>query len=344
MDPITQVALGAVAAQAVTGPGGQRRAALAGGLGGLLPDADVFIRSATDPLLFLEFHRHFTHALAFIPLGGILAAALAWLLGRGRWPLSSLLLPAAVGWATHGPLDACTSYGTHLGWPFTETRVAWNLIAIVDPVFTGLLLVGLWRSLRGNVPGPSRRWLLAAALYLAVCAFQVGRARSAYGQQIATRGHSPASYEVRPSIGNNILYRGFYEVDGEYHVDAIRVPWTAPAAILEGNRHPALDAESFAERYELSDLQLEDLERFRFFSAGFLIEDRRFPGVVSDFRYAAVPDSVAPLWGIDVSGLGPDEHARYRTFNRIDEVQRSRFFRMVLGTQDPLRPVPPAPR
>lgn len=334
MDPITQVALGAVAAQAVTGPGAQRRAAIAGGLGGLLPDADVFIRSASDPLLFLEYHRHFTHALAFIPLGGLLAAAVAWLVGRGRWPLSTLVLPAAVGWATHGPLDACTSYGTHLGWPFTDARVAWNLISIVDPIFTGLLLVGLWRALRRNAPAPSRRWLIAAAIYMGVCALQVGRARAAYGIVIAERGHAPASFEVRPSIGNNILYRGFYELDGEYHVDAIRAPWTGPAAILSGHRHPALDADSFATRYGLTPSQREDLARFRFFSAGFLIEDRRFPGVVSDFRYAAVPDSVAPLWGIDFDGLEPAQHARYRTFNRIEPAQRARFFKMLLGNED----------
>jgi inner membrane protein len=335
MDPITQVALGAVAAQAVAKPGTQRRAAVAGGLGGLLPDADVFIRSAADPLLFLEYHRHFTHALAFIPVGGLLAAAVAWIVGRGRWSFPSLILPAAVGWATHGPLDACTSYGTHLGWPFTDERVAWNLISIVDPLFTGLLLVGLWRALRRNRPTPSRRWLLAAAFYLGVCGLQVDRARAAYALTIAERGHTPTGFEVRPSIGNNILYRGFYEVDGEYQVDAIRVPWTGPAMILEGPSHPALDAESFTARYGLDASQRADLERFRFFSAGFLIEDRRFPGVVSDFRYAAVPDSVSPLWGIDFEGLRPGEHARYRTFNRIDGPQRARFFRMLKGELGP---------
>ena len=339
MDPITQVALGALAAQAAARPGTQRRAAVAGGLGGLLPDADVFIRSTADPLLSLEYHRHFTHALAFIPVGGLLAAAVAWVVGRGRWPLPSLLLPAAIGWATHGPLDACTSSGTHLGWPFTDQRVAWNLISIVDPIFTGLLLVGLWRALRGNRPGPSRRWLLAAALYLGLCGLQVGRARAAYALTIAERGHSPTEFEVRPSIGNNILYRGFYEVNGEYLVDAVRVPWTGPAAILRGSSHPALDAESFTTRYGLDGRQRADLERFRFFSAGFLIEDRRFPGVVSDFRYAAVPDSVSPLWGIDFEGLRPGEHARYRTFNRIDGPQRARFFRMLMGELD-AEPVP----
>ncbi|GIS21122.1 MAG: hypothetical protein CM15mP120_30380 [Pseudomonadota bacterium] len=46
------------------------------------------------------------------------------------------------GYATHGLLDACTSYGTQLFWPFSNVRVAWNNSSIVDPLFT-LPLVGL---------------------------------------------------------------------------------------------------------------------------------------------------------------------------------------------------------
>ena len=334
MDPVTQVALGAAAGLAVCRPEHARRAALAGGLGGLLPDADVLIRSSEDPLLFLEYHRHFTHSLLFVPIGGFLAAAVAWLLARGRWAYGSLLLPAAVGWATHGPLDACTSYGTHLLWPLDGGRVSWNVISIVDPVFTGLLLVGVWRACRRARPGPARRWLLAALAYLLICSLQLARARAAYEDAIEARGHTPSSFEVRPSIGNCVLYRAFYREGGRYVVDAVRVPWFGTGAVREGGSHPALETESFVRRYELDEVQREDLERFRFFSDGFLIEDTRFPGVVSDFRYAAVPDSVAPLWGVDFEGLAPGQHAAYRTFNRVDPSQRSRFLDLLLD-RDP---------
>ncbi|MDG1050885.1 MAG: metal-dependent hydrolase [Planctomycetota bacterium] len=334
MDPLTQVALGAVAAQAISGAGGQRRAALAGGLGGLMPDADVFIRSTSDPLLFLEYHRHFTHALAFVPLGGVIAAVATWILGRRRWSLASLVLPATVGWSTHGLLDACTSYGTHLLWPFTNARVAWNVISIVDPIFTVLLLLGVWRAFNRNIPAPSRRWLCAAAVYLGLCSLQVARARAVYTEVLAARGHAPAAFEVRPSLGNNILYRAFYALGDELHVDAIRVPWTGGGTVTAGGAHPILDEASFARRYDLDALQREDLERFRFFSAGFLIEDPRFAGVVSDFRYAAVPDSVAPLWGVDFARLNPGEHARYRTFNRVAPQQRERFMNLLFGRAD----------
>ncbi len=74
MDPLTQGAIGAAAAQCGARPERMKMAALVGGLAGILPDADIFIRSARDPLLSLDFHRQFTHSLAFVPVGAAIAA------------------------------------------------------------------------------------------------------------------------------------------------------------------------------------------------------------------------------------------------------------------------------
>ena len=54
-----------------------------------------------------------------------------------------LLAAGCVGYATHAPLDCCTSYGTQLYWPFSSYRVAWHNVAVVDPVFSLALLIGL---------------------------------------------------------------------------------------------------------------------------------------------------------------------------------------------------------
>ena len=43
-----------------------------GFLAGIFPDIDIFFRSNHDPLLFLEYHRQFTHSLIFIPIGGFI--------------------------------------------------------------------------------------------------------------------------------------------------------------------------------------------------------------------------------------------------------------------------------
>ena len=56
----------------------------------------------------------------------------------------TIYIASFLGYATHGLLDACTSYGTLLFWPFSNERVTWNNISIVDPIFTipVLILIG----------------------------------------------------------------------------------------------------------------------------------------------------------------------------------------------------------
>src|SRR5210317_430732 len=146
MDPLTQGVLGASLPQATAANG--RTAAAAGLLGflaGMSADLDVLIRSETDPLLFLEYHRQFSHSLDFIPFGGLLCALLLHALIGRRWGLRfrQSWLFCTLGYATHAVLDACTTYGTMLLWPFSEERIAWNTISIIDPLFTLPLLAGV---------------------------------------------------------------------------------------------------------------------------------------------------------------------------------------------------------
>ena len=143
MDILTQGLLGGVLAQAVCRDEEKKTASVAGLAAGLLADADVLIRSASDPLLSIEYHRHFSHALIFIPVGAALATLLLWPLLRKRCEWRRLYLFCLAGYSASGLLDACTSYGTHLFWPFSDERVAFNIISIVDPLFTLILLGSL---------------------------------------------------------------------------------------------------------------------------------------------------------------------------------------------------------
>ena len=83
MDPVTHILLGASVGYVALGRRLGRNAAGVGALAAFAPDADVFIRSAADPLLAIEYHRGFTHSLAFSPIGAAIVAAL-WL-SRAHW-------------------------------------------------------------------------------------------------------------------------------------------------------------------------------------------------------------------------------------------------------------------
>lgn len=159
MDPLTQGALGAALPQATANRRQVVAAGLLGFLSGMAPDLDVLIRSAQDPLLFLEYHRQFTHALAFIPIGGLLCAlVLHPLIGRRaglRFRFSYLF--CTLGYGTHGLLDACTTYGTLLLWPFSNERIAWHGISIIDrsPPATSSCNRREWRDRRGRRKHPA---------------------------------------------------------------------------------------------------------------------------------------------------------------------------------------------
>ena len=84
MDPLSQAALGAALPQSASYPERILHATWIGALAGMAPDLDIFIRSDTDPLLFLEFHRQFTHSLIFIPIGALLCSVVFWPLVRHR--------------------------------------------------------------------------------------------------------------------------------------------------------------------------------------------------------------------------------------------------------------------
>ena len=136
MDPVSQGALGAIFAQTISNKKKILIGSILGCIAGLAPDLDIFIRSSSDPLLKLEFHRQFTHSLVFIPIGALIVTLFTRLFFKKylNWKLSYLF--SLFGFATHGLLDACTSYGTQLLWPFSNERVSWNNISVVDPFLT----------------------------------------------------------------------------------------------------------------------------------------------------------------------------------------------------------------
>jgi inner membrane protein len=194
VDPLSQAVLGATAAQSGASRKEVRVAAVVGLLGGMAPDLDVLIRSSRDPLLFLEYHRHFTHALAFIPAGSLLVTAVCYVLfARRHLSFGRTWLYAALGFATHGLLDACTTYGTQLLWPFSDARVAWNVISIIDPLFTVPILLLV-------VFAAARRWPRMAMIGLAwsiayplIGMVQRDRAIAAGYELAASRGHQPST-------------------------------------------------------------------------------------------------------------------------------------------------------
>lgn len=334
MDILTQGLAASLLGQsaAVAEPRALRLAAAVGFVAGLLPDMDIFIRSDADPLLQLEYHRQFSHSLLAAPAGGLLLAAALWLLPalrRGPLGFPRLALCATLGWLSAGLLDACTSYGTHLLWPFSTQPTAWNLIAIVDPLFTLLLLTGALIAWRRRRVAAARLTLALALGYLALGALQRERAETRIDVLADARGHVIETGVVKPTLGNLILWRSVYRAEGRYHVDAVRVG--LGARVFAGGSLPVLQPERDFPSLAPDSRLHRDLRRFANFSAGFLVRHPSRPGVVGDLRYAMLPDSVEPLWGIRVDPAQAQRHAPFEHYRSFDRDDRQRFVRMLLG-------------
>ena len=330
MDPISQGAIGAVVPQVVSRRGKLRAFAVLGCLAGMAPDLDVFIDSSTDPLLFLEFHRQFTHALLFIPIGAALVALALHPFVRRTLRPRETYLACLLGYATHGLLDACTSYGTQLLWPFSEHRVAWNIVSVVDPLFTlpllGLAALAAVRRRRAfAVAG-----LVWAVGYLALGAVQHQRAEAAGAQLAAERGHQPRRLLAKAGFANLLVWKVVYEHGGRFHVDAIRAGMDV--TVCSGASIARLDVRRDFPWLDPGGRQARDVERFRRFSDGYVAVDPRRANRIIDMRYSMVPNTIDPLWGIELDPRAPpDRHVRYVEDRESRVDQRRAYWRLLMG-------------
>lgn len=323
MDTITQGFLGAAAAQAVAGPRPLRRTWLYGAIGGMAADVDMVFEAMADPMLGFRFHRHFTHALAFIPLGGLLVALLFLLPRSNRPHWRAILLATTVGYATHGPLDACTGYGTVLGWPFTEARVALDWVSILDPLVTLFLVVGVVMAARRASARPARIALAATVLYIGFGALQRHRVVAAVDTIAAARGHDPERMRALILVLSNMRWRVFYEADGRAYVHHVAAPWIGDVRVREGPSYPILREGDLDGGVRGDTRTLAAFRRFRWFADGWVGRWPGDPRGVGDMRYSTSTTEAAPMWGIRLRPGGDAPVELLQDTPTVDEVFRS---------------------
>lgn len=307
MDPLTQGVLGGIVAQTLANKNVARKALFCGIVGGLAPDLDILIRLPSDPLVSMIYHRHFTHSLAFIPIGGLIVALFLHLVFlKDKLPFKATYIFTTLGYATHGLLDASTAYGTVLYWPFTDKRIAWDLISIIDPLFTiPLLLFVMFSSIKKSSTA-ARIGLFLGLAYLGLGFTQQSIAKSHIETLAAKRNHNIERIRIMPSMANLILWRSVYEYNSEFYIDAVYLAPSKEALVFEGESIEKLDIEkSFP---YISDVKRKDIELFTHFADGYVGLHPQNPNVIGDFRYGQKPHSIIPIWGININPVESNEH------------------------------------
>jgi inner membrane protein len=234
-----------------------------------------------------------------------------------------------LGYATHGLLDACTSYGTLLFWPFSNERVTWNNISIVDPLFTIPILILIGTAIKTRKRLFSYFAIAWVAFYLSLGFVQYDRALKAANELALLRGHNPERLTLKPSFGNLILWKSIYQHQEKFYVDAIRTVRSSTwcmgesVGIFDYQRHlPNLNKDS---------QQKKDIERFRWFSQDYLSFDEE-KNLVTDVRYSMIPNQIAPMWGLVIDNQrGIDKHAIWWTSRGLEQGQLDIFKQMLSG-------------
>lgn len=144
MDSLTQATLGAVIGEVLLGKKIGNKGAILGAIIATIPDLDVALLPFYSNIEKISVHRGFSHSILFSFIGAFLIALI---LSKIKWTRQvSYIRLWVFSWLalfTHILLDAFTTYGTQLLLPFSNHRISFDTINIVDPFYTIPLLIGL---------------------------------------------------------------------------------------------------------------------------------------------------------------------------------------------------------
>lgn len=197
MDTVTHGLTGWLVARAVPSEAGKKMATAAVVLGSVLPDADN-VASLFGSEIYLRLHRGVSHSFAGVAVTSLLVALLLYRFGKWK-DLKKLYLLTLLGQLSHIALDLLNSYGTQIFQPFSNARVSFDLLFIIDLAFTGIVVLGLLLS--RSRPTRARAAVLALAAYVGLAAFLHVRAADAVRDAAVHNGVQVVSSWALPTLG-----------------------------------------------------------------------------------------------------------------------------------------------
>ena len=167
MDSITQAVLGAAIGEATLGNKIGVKAAIIGAVIATIPDLDVLLYLYYDKFEMLSIHRGISHSFLFSFLASFL---IAFVISKMKFAkhiiYTRLWLFVWLALTTHILLDVFTAYGTQVFLPFSNHRLGFDSINIVDPIYTVPLIVGLVFSLWGKRKNTNQWFPISMGLFI----------------------------------------------------------------------------------------------------------------------------------------------------------------------------------
>lgn len=319
VDSLTQATLGAAIGEMALGKRLGNRAIAWGAFFGTLPDLDILFTPLFDHAGWLWWHRGPSHSLLMMTLASLLLAR-----PLSRWWQADKVTPMLAGWfvflvlSTHVLIDCFTTYGTLVCWPFDTTRIAFNNLFIIDPLFTlPMLLALIWIALlKKPAQLPRRRrvnliGLGLACLYVGLSFGAKALASRGFEADLTRQGMTPLRRFESPTAFNIILWRSVVDTGESF--------WVGYRSILDASSEPTRwtiypkGRDSCVKMGELRELQL-----IEHFSSGWWIARPHAKGLwIADLRFGEIRE-----WD---SRDGMVDHRMSFSWNLLPDEERNRL-------------------
>ncbi len=225
MDLITQTVLGAAVGEVVLGKKAGNKAILWGAVGGLIPDLDVLVAPLFSEVDGLFVHRGFSHSLLFAFLLAPLLGWLIHLIHRKTENISIREWSVLIFWAafTHPILDYFTTYGTGAFFPFSNYRVEFATIGIVDIFYTLPIILALFIIPFYKRTSLFRRRLILSTVFI-TSLYLLGTVgnklyiNTVFKEAFAKQQISYDRFKTTPLPLTNFLWMGMAETDSGYYM------------------------------------------------------------------------------------------------------------------------------
>ena len=221
MDSLTHIVLGAATGEAILGKKVGNKALVWGAIAGSVPDFDVAVTWLFDPVKSLFVHRGFSHSIVF---AAIAAPLLGYIISRihkdatfRQWTFMSL-----IAILIHSTIDCFNTYGTALLEPFSNARLAFDSIGIIDFTLLFPLIILVIAILFFKQRNSIRRYIsyVALAFTLVFVALTVANklhVENIIKKQLAEQNIPYIRLKTAPLPITNLLWLVLAEDSAGYH-------------------------------------------------------------------------------------------------------------------------------
>jgi inner membrane protein len=161
----------------------------------------------------------------------LLGALFTWKLWKDYWRRDLSLVQASyLRWVllffvsifTHPILDCFTHFGTQVWQPFSDYRVQWSTVSVVDPLYTIPFAVCIFLASRFDRAASIRLYLTWAGIlwgcaYLAFTYWHKQEANALFEQGLQAKNIQYQRFTTGPTILNNTVWHGLAEGDTAFY-------------------------------------------------------------------------------------------------------------------------------